>query len=135
LRQPVRVVSLAWAAAMLVVVTVIVAVATSHISSVFRSGRENVAIAALDAAEVEIEIESEPPGALVRGSRGQLGTTPLKVTLTSSAAVERLTFELPGYERAIYDGRPTKSSYVLVEMQQATVLLPPSPPPAADRRR
>ena len=134
-RRPMRVVSLAWAAAMLVIVTVFVAVATSHISSVFRSGRENVAIAALDAADVEIEIESEPPGALVRGSRGQLGTTPLKVTLPSSAAVERLTFELPGYERAIYDVRPTKSSYVLMELQQATVLLPPSPPPAAARRR
>ncbi len=134
-RPATRVVSLAWAAAMLVIVTVFVAVATSHISSVFRSGRENVAIAALDAAEIEIEIESEPPGALVRGSRGQLGTTPLKVTMASSAAVERLTFELPGYERAIYDVRPTKSSYVLVELQQATVLLPPSPPRATDRRR
>jgi hypothetical protein len=120
---------------MLVIVTVFVAVATSHISSVFRSGRENVAIAALDAADVEIEIESEPPGALVRGSRGQLGTTPLKVTLPSSATVERLTFELPGYERAIYDVRPTKSSYVLVELQQSSILLPPAPPPAADRHR
>jgi serine/threonine protein kinase len=135
LREPVRVVSVAWAAAMLVIVTVFVAVATSHISTVFRSGRENVAIAALDAADVEIEIDSEPPGALVRGSRGQLGMTPLKVSLPSSAVVERLTFELPGYERATYDVRPTKSSYVLVELQQATVLLPPAPPPAADRRR
>ena len=134
-RQPARVVSVAWGVAMLMIVTVFVAVATSHISSLFRSGRENVALAALDAADIEIEIESEPPGALVRGSRGVLGTTPLKVTLPSSATVERLTFELPGYDRAIYDVRPTKSSYILVELQHATTLLPPLPPPAGVDRR
>jgi len=134
-RQPARVVSVAWAVAMMVIVTVFVSVATSHISSVFRAGRDNVAIAALDAADVEIEIESEPPGALVRGSRGLLGTTPVKVTLPSSGTIERLTFELPGYDRATYDVRPTKSSYVLVELQQSTTLLPPPPPPAAERRR
>ena len=72
---------------------------------------------------------------MVRGSRGRLGTTPLKVTMPGSTAIERLWLELPGYERATYAVRPTKSAYVFVELEPARLQLPPAPmpPPAAGR--
>ena len=85
LRPLARTLSVAWAAVMLVVATVFVAVTASHIVSMLRAGKENVAVAALDVPEIEIEIESDPAGAQVRGSRGKLGTTPLKVTMPSSS--------------------------------------------------
>jgi serine/threonine protein kinase len=123
-RRPARTVSLAWAAAMMVLVTVFVAMSASYIATALRSGRDNVAVAALDDAEVEIEVASEPAGAVVRGSRGTLGTTPLKVNMRNSAAIERLWLDLPGYDRAIYEVRPTKSAYVFVELQPAALSLP-----------
>jgi eukaryotic-like serine/threonine-protein kinase len=116
-----RTVPMAWAAAVLAIVTVFVAVTSSFVSSLLRAGRDKVVLAATDIGDVEIEIESEPSGALVRSSRGRLGTTPLKLTLPSSSAVERLSVELPGYEREIYDVRPTKSSFVFVELQPASL--------------
>jgi hypothetical protein len=66
---------------------------------------------------VRIEVESEPAGATVHDGTTVLGTTPLAVTLPSSAEFRKLRFEKPGYAPVFYDVRPQTSGLVFVQLQ------------------
>jgi serine/threonine protein kinase len=67
---------------------------------------------------VKIDVDSEPSGAIVRGSAGALGKTPLTLTLPASGEVERLHFEKPGFVSTTYDVRPQSGGVVFVELQR-----------------
>jgi serine/threonine protein kinase len=68
-------------------------------------------------ASVRIEVESDPAGATVHDGTALLGTTPLAVTLPSSAEARRLRLEKTGYEPAFYEVKPQSSGLVFVELQ------------------
>jgi eukaryotic-like serine/threonine-protein kinase len=67
--------------------------------------------------EVRIEVNSDPPGAAVIGSRGPLGVTPLVLTLPASSEVEELRFEKPGYAPELYELHPKSGGFVFVELR------------------
>jgi hypothetical protein len=71
----------------------------------------------LPPGHVRIEVDSEPTGARVSGSRGFLGTTPLQVTLPMSAESEELRFEKPGYKSMTYEVRPERPGMIFVELK------------------
>lgn len=76
------------------------------------------AIVEIGKGTVRIEIQSEPFGASVEGTKGKLGLTPVTVTLPRSARLERLRFEKPGYLPTSYDVRPESDGFVYVELQR-----------------
>ncbi len=69
--------------------------------------------------EVRIEVNSDPPGASVIGSRGPLGVTPLVLTLPASSEVEELRFEKPGFAAELYELHPKSGGFVFVELRKA----------------
>ncbi|HEY6477222.1 MAG TPA: serine/threonine-protein kinase [Polyangia bacterium] len=69
--------------------------------------------------EVRIEVNSDPPGASVTGSRGPLGVTPLVLTLPASSEVEELRFEKPGFASEVYELHPKSGGFVFVELRPA----------------
>ncbi|HEX3902181.1 MAG TPA: serine/threonine-protein kinase [Polyangia bacterium] len=71
------------------------------------------------AHDVRIEVNSEPSGAAVSGSRGRLGATPLVVTLPASSEVELLRFEKPGFAPEVYELHPKSGGFVFVELRKA----------------
>jgi eukaryotic-like serine/threonine-protein kinase len=80
------------------------------------------------AHEVRIEVNSEPPGASVVGSRGPLGVTPLVLTLPASSEVEELRFEKSGFAPQTYELHPRSGGFVFVELRKAA---DPDPSPSA----
>ncbi len=71
----------------------------------------------LPPGHVRIEVDSEPSGARVSGSRGFLGTTPLQVTLPMSSESEELRFEKPGFKSTTYEVRPERPGMIFVELK------------------
>jgi serine/threonine protein kinase len=80
----------------------------------------NGAAVAMGAHDVRIEVDSDPPGASVSGSRGPLGTTPLVMTLPASSEAELLRFEKPGFAPELYQLHPRSGGFVFVEMRKAS---------------
>jgi serine/threonine protein kinase len=76
------------------------------------------AAVAAGAHDVRIEVDSDPPGATVSGSRGPLGTTPLVVTLPASSEAEQLRFEKPGFAPELYQLHPKSGGFVFVELRK-----------------
>jgi PEGA domain len=69
------------------------------------------------AKAVKIDVDSEPQGAVVTGSDGLLGKTPLTVTLPASRELELLRFEKPGYHPLTYEVRPESAGVVFVQLR------------------
>jgi eukaryotic-like serine/threonine-protein kinase len=84
-----------------------------------RSATATATATSAGSREVRIEVNSDPPGASVVGSRGPLGVTPLVLTLPASSELEELRFEKPGFAPELYALHPKSGGFVFVELRKA----------------